>query len=522
MFRSVFAACILMASASLAQTAQPSPLDGIWLGTLHTGGPDLRLQLHLHQNASGQWACLADSLDQHAMGIPCTVTSAVNPIVIDVPAARGRFTGSLAGDTLDGTWSQGSPLPLTFQRQATALQPAPAPPPAAPDAALPPATLDNLQSILDRDLAAALKSGALAPSTKTGITIGVIQNGVRRIFTYGPAKPDSLFEIGSITKTFTATILAQMVEQHKVRLDEPVRDLLPPGTVAKPATTPNPNLTESHSSLSITPDNFLPAGPEITLLDLSDQHSGLPRMPDNFHPADPANPYADYGAKDLYAYIAKHGVALPANAPFGYSNLGVGLLGQALANRAQMSYPDLLHAQVTGPLGMNDTVIAIPPALRARFIQGHTAAHAPAHAWDLDALAGAGAIRSTAADMLTFLEAQLHPGHLPPSALASPNGKTLPAAIAATHILHAEVSEGMHIALNWLHYDDTGSFWHNGGTGGFSSYALFNPAKDFAVIVLSNTAPDGFTDKLGMHIAQRLEGRPAISLAPISHSGVPQ
>jgi D-alanyl-D-alanine-carboxypeptidase/D-alanyl-D-alanine-endopeptidase len=487
-----------MASASLAQTAHPAPLDGIWLGTLHTGGPNLRLQLHLHQDAFGQWACSADSLDQHAMAIPCAVTSAVNPIVIDVPAAHGRFTGTLTADTLDGTWSQGSPLPLTFQRQTAALQPPPAPPPAAPDAALPPAALDNLKSILDRDLDAQVRFSAVSSEPNVGITIGVVQHGIRRVFSYGTAKTDSVFEIGSITKTFTATILAQMVQQHMVTLDESVRNLLPPGTVAKPG------------------------GPEITLLDLSDQHSGLPRMPDNFHPADPANPYADYGAKDLYAYIAKHGVALPANAPFGYSNLGVGLLGQALANRAQMSYPDLLHAQVTGPLGMNDTVIAIPPALRARFIQGHTAAHAPAHAWDLDALGGAGAIRSTAADMLTFLGAQLHTGHLPPSALASPNGKTLPAAIAATHILHAEVGEGMHIALNWLHYDDTGSFWHNGGTGGFSSYALFNPAKDFAVIVLSNTAPDGFTDKLGMHIAQRLEGRPAISLAPISHSGVPQ
>jgi CubicO group peptidase (beta-lactamase class C family) len=283
-----------------------------------------------------------------------------------------------------------------------------------------------------------------------------------------------------------------MVEQKKVRLDEPVRELLPPNTVAKPA------------------------GPEITLLDLSDQHSGLPRMPDNFAPADPTNPYADYDAKHLYAYLAKQSVALPANAPFNYSNLGVGLLGQALANRATKPYPQLLHEQVTGPLGMTDTAITLTPSMKSRFLQGYDADHNPAHAWDLDALAGAGGIRSTAADMLTYLEAQLHPDHLPAAALASPNGKTLPAAIALDHVIHADLGNGMHIALNWFQYDATGSFWHNGGTGGYSSYAIFNPAQDFAVIVLSNISPGPgtITDQLGLHIAQRLTGKPALSLAP--------
>jgi CubicO group peptidase (beta-lactamase class C family) len=74
----------------------------------------------------------------------------------------------------------------------------------------------------------------------------------------------------------------------------------------------------------------------------------------------------------------------------------------------------------------------------------------------------------------------------------------------------------MHIALNWFRMDGTGSYWHNGGTGGYSSYALFNPGADFALIVLSNTGPgqDAFTDRLGQHIAQRLSGAAALSLAP--------
>jgi serine-type D-Ala-D-Ala carboxypeptidase/endopeptidase len=483
---------LLLAVTLPAQTQTPSSLDGIWLGTLHTPGPSLRVQLRLHQDAAGKWACSLDSLDQGATGIPCTVASATNPIDIEVPSVRGKFTGSLTANTLDGTWNQGADLPLTLTRQTSALTAVAPPPPPEPDAAIPAVSVENLKPVLDRDLAAALDHGALAPSTNTGITIGVVQHGVRRIFTYGTAKSDSIFEIGSISKTFTALLLAQMVQQNKVRLDEPVRELLPPNTVAKPN------------------------GPEITLLDLSDQHSGLPRMPDNFSPSNPANPYADYDAKLLYAYIAKHGVALPPNAPFGYSNLGVGLLGQALADRAGVPYPELLHQQITGPLYMIDTVIAMPPALQSRFIAGHEADHKPAHAWDLDALAGAGAIRSTAADMLIYLEAQLHPDHLPASTLATPNGKTLPAAIAATHVLHAEVAPNMHIALNWFHRDDTGTFWHNGGTGGYTSYASFNPAQDFAIVVLDNTGPgpDTITDELGEHIEQRLTGKPAVSVAP--------
>lgn len=474
-------------------TNASTSVNGIWLGTLHAGPQTLRIQVHL-QTGPPQ-SCTLDSIDQKAFGIPCTnVTINGNAVSFDVPAVSGRWSGQISGDgkTLTGTWTQGGSLPLTLERQATAIEGAKYAEPVF-DPALPPVKPEGLQAVLDRDLAAVIKSGKLSPAMGVGITIGVVSHGTRRVLVYGMAKPDSVFEIGSISKTFTALLLAQMVQQGKVRLDEPVRELLPAGTVAKPA-----------------------SGAEITLLDLSDQHSGLPRMPDNFHPADPNNPYADYNAKLLYAFIGNHGVALPPNAPFGYSNVGVGLLGQALANHAGMSYADLLREQITGPLGMHDTGITLTPEMKARFIDGHDGEYHPAHSWDLDALAGAGGIRSTAADMLTYLEAQLHPDQLPRSALASPQGKTLPAAIAMTHVIHAEVGPKMHIALNWFCNDPTGSYWHNGATGGYSSYAMFNPEKDYAVVVLSNvsTTQTEFTDKLGEHIAQRLAGAPAIALAP--------
>ena len=486
---SPFAASLLLAvTSAFAQTASPtgtSATDGIWLGTLHAGAQNLRIQIHLQAAAPADKSCVLDSVDQKAFGTPCTATRNADQLTIEVAAVGGKWSGSISSDgkTLTGTWTQGpASLQLVLDRQSTAIE-APKPEPTAP-----PVGIADLKATLDTDLVPVLKDGALAPDTGNGVTIGVIQHGERRIFSYGTAKPDSIFEIGSITKTFTATILAQMVEQGKVKLEDPVRELLPAGTVAKPAT-----------------------GAEIRLLDLSDQHSGLPRMPDNFHPVDEKNPYADYDAKLLYAFVGKQGVALPENAPFGYSNLGVGLLGQALADRVGVPYPALLHDEVLAPLAMHDTTIVMTPALQARFIRGHDGEHKPAHAWDLDALAGAGGIRSTAADMLNYLEAQLHPEKL---TAATANGKTLPDAIRMTHEIRADVGNGMHIGLNWFRNDDTGSYWHNGGTGGFSSYAIFNPEKDFAVIVLSCTAPDAdtFTDKLGMHIAQRLTGLPAVAI----------
>src|ERR1022692_829204 len=149
---------------------------------------------------------------------------------------------------------------------------------------MPPVDVANMQSVLSSDLEQAFTSGALAPETSAGLTIGILRKGVRRIFAYGTAKSDSIYEIGSITKTFTGLVFAQMVEQGIVKLDEPVRLLLPVGAVATPR------------------------GVDISLLDLITQHSGLPRLPDNLKPSDPNNPYADYHAANLYQFLSGHGL----------------------------------------------------------------------------------------------------------------------------------------------------------------------------------------------------------------------
>jgi CubicO group peptidase (beta-lactamase class C family) len=469
--------------------SKPSPVDGFWLGTLQPRGQSLRIQLTVKSDRAGQESCGLDSLDQGAYGLACANVAWVGgDLSFDVPQVQGHWRGKLSGDgqTLSGTWTQGASLPLTLQRQPMAQLP---PPPAkiSYDPAITPVDAAAMQAVLSQDFAQALRSGALAPATAAGVAIGVVRNGVPRVFAWGSATADSIFEIGSITKTFTGLVLAQMVAQGKVKLDEPVRELLPRGTVARPQ------------------------GAEITLLDLVTQHSGLPRLPDNLAPADPDNPYSDYRALNLYQFLAGHGVEKPADAPFLYSNLAVGLLGQALADRAGTSYAKLVSDEVTVPLQLSDTGVSLTAGQQARFIPGHTFDNRPARAWDLDALAGAGALRSTAADLLSFLEANLHPESF---AASGPGAmRTLAAALTQSHQLRADAGANK-IAFAWFYNPQTKDYWHNGATGGYSSFAFFNLQGDYAGVVLINrtVGPQGsLADLIGQHISQRFAGQPAVS-----------
>jgi CubicO group peptidase (beta-lactamase class C family) len=365
--------------------------------------------------------------------------------------------------------------PLAFAAMAT--------PQALPTLTFEPAELPmsatDVQSDLDRSLKPAQTRGWLLPGTGAGLAVGVVKNGVRRVFTYGVANPDSLFEIGSITKPLTGLMLARMVAQGRAELDEPVRELLPPGTVAKPS------------------------GREITLLDLATHHSGLPRMPDDSALIN-TNPCSTYSPGELYAYLARHGVEKPTDSSYTYSNLGFGLLGQALSVRAGMSYADLLREEVTGPLGLRDTVVFVSGDQKKRFLQGFDEMFKPVRACGPDVLVGDGGIRSTAGDMLTFLESNLRPEKI----------GSMARVLEESHKLRADLPEGAKIALAWAYLPDSGIYWHDGATGGFTSDAFFNLRRNYAAVVLVNMGPNPFASPylIAQHIRQRLSGEPAISL----------
>ncbi|MGH9475799.1 MAG: serine hydrolase domain-containing protein [Terriglobales bacterium] len=459
------ATLVIMAALAFSQSAGPR-LAGTWQGTLSAGASSLHLVLHVSR-PHGALAIVLDSPDQ---GVAALAGSDValkgNQFSFAIPSVHGTFTGTVSadGNSIKGTWSQGVPLPLTFTRG----------PAAKPQ---PPVPLDKLQPLLDAHLEPLVGSD--------GLVVGVWQRGAEKMFAYGTAAPDSLFEIGSITKPFTALALAQMVEQHQLTLEEPVRQLLPPG------------------SLPAAP----PGGP-ITLMDLATQHSGLPRLPPNLLPgADPTDPYARYGSKQLLAYLAQQGLVRPANAPFLYSNFGFGLLGFVLAQHAGISYAELIQREVTGPLGMRNTFVVVPAAEHGRLLAGHSASGKAVSNWHFEALAGAGALRSTAGDLLTFLAAQMHP----------PAAGTLPRALALTHTLRADGPPGMQVGLGWLYTPHSKTYWHDGGTGGYSSFALFRPDADFAVVVLYNRQDLGsgkapLANWVAAYVAALLTGEPAPAL----------
>jgi D-alanyl-D-alanine-carboxypeptidase/D-alanyl-D-alanine-endopeptidase len=307
-----------------------------------------------------------------------------------------------------------------------------------------------------------------------GMVVGILQDGRRRFVTYGSAGPGrapldehTLFEIGSISKTFSGVLLADAVVRGEVRLDEPVARLLPAGTVVP-----------SHD------------GRQITLEDLATHRSGLPRLPDNLTPASPQDPYADYDAKRLYSFLAAYKLLRPPGKIVEYSNLGEGLLGHALTLRAKA--PDwgaLVAQRLTGPLGMQETFVHVPAEARTRMSVGHDAALDSVPAWNFDALAGAGALRSSAADMLTWLGAQL-------DTAAGP----LARAAAMAHTPRTPGNGGTCLALGWIVGGSAAHpiWWHNGGTGGFRSFAAFDPSRHVAVIVLSNSSQT--VDDIGAHL----------------------
>lgn len=483
---------------------KPSLLDGIWLGTQTIGAnPASRIQVVFRSDATGREYCTMDALDIYYMDLECTnVDFKGEDVSFDIPIAGIHWNGKLRADgtaligsthanLIDSGTTRDLTAPLDLMRQSSlALEKAR--PGSTYDAAMPPVAAEELEPVLAKDLARELKSGDLSPSTGGGISIGVYTHGVSRVFSFGAAKPDSIFEIGSITKTFTGLLLSQMAAQHRVQLDEPVRELLPSGTATQPA------------------------GPEITLLDLATQRSGLPAMPDNISVANLDQPYADYHVADLLTYIGKRGLANPSHAASNYGSLGFGLLGSALALRSGTSWADLVHEQITRPLEMSNTFVTPSPEQGYRLIPGHDEFHGPAKAWNSDALGGAIALRSTAGDMLRYLVANLHPEMIQRKD-DSPAAVSLPTAIRQSLEPQAEISSGMQIALGWLYQADTGNYWHNGATAAYSAYAFFNPKGDFAAVVLLNASPgvDGsFVENLGRHVYQRLSGKPALTLAP--------
>jgi D-alanyl-D-alanine-carboxypeptidase/D-alanyl-D-alanine-endopeptidase len=326
----------------------------------------------------------------------------------------------------------------------------------------------------DAEIAAAIKSRVEAKKA-VGMVVATIEpDGSSSMAAFGSAGPgakpldaESVFEIGSITKVFTGILLAEMADRGEVKLDDPVALHLPADV----------RVPERH-------------GRKITLLDLSTQTSGLPRMPDNFRPSNLANPYADYTVAQMFDFLGRYQLARDIGAEFEYSNLGVGLLGHALARRAGKSYETLVRERILKPLQMDHTGITLTPWMVEHLARGHNATGAATSNWDIPAFAGAGALRSTMNDMLKFARANLDPA-----------GGRLQRVMQTTHVARRSLGEdGTSIGMNWVIRRVNGRevVWHNGGTGGYRTWLGFDKSRKVAAVVLTNSVTSN--DDLGVEL----------------------
>ncbi len=312
-----------------------------------------------------------------------------------------------------------------------------------------------------------------------GIVVGVIGPEGRRVIAHGrlakgdsrPLDGDMIFEIGSVTKVFTALLLADMVQRGEVVLDDPVAKHLPPGV----------RMPERN-------------GRAITLLHLSTHTSGLPRLPTNMGVSvmHSKNPYANYSVERLYAFLSQYKLGRDIGSRQEYSNVGVGLLGHALALRAGMDYESLVRSRICEPLDMNSTWITLTREMRNRLAKGHDLFLRPTENWDMPTLAGAGALRSDVNDMLTFLAANLGYTESP----------LAPAMAAMRRIPESRERFGRELALGWniLPLNGREILWHNGGTGGYRSFVGFDPKAGTGVVVLANAFTGAGVDDIGIHI----------------------
>ena len=327
-----------------------------------------------------------------------------------------------------------------------------------------------------------------------GIVVGIIEPAGRRVVVSGKPDPGSppfdgrtIFEIGSATKVFTSLLLADMVERGEVTLADPVSKFLP-ATVVVPERD----------------------GRKITLEDLATHTSGLPRLPSNLAPKNPANPYADYSVAQLYDFLSGYRLPRAIGSQYEYSNLGAGLLGHALALRAGRDYETLVRMRICEPLRMSDTAIALSDSTKRRLAGGHDEQQNPVPGWDLPTLAGAGALHSSADDLLSLLAAELGYEKTPLApAMAGMLATRRPTGSASTQI-----------ALGWhvTRAGDREIAWHNGGTGGYRSWLGFDAKNRTGVVVLSNIFTATGVDDIG----QRLLGPGGGQAEPrTARSGVP-
>jgi CubicO group peptidase (beta-lactamase class C family) len=328
------------------------------------------------------------------------------------------------------------------------------------------ATDNPLKTNMDRKVDSVVQTYIQSAAT-AGVSIGIIKDGQVHTYHYGetdknkPKLPDNntIYEIGSITKTFTGILLAKAVLAKKIKLDDDIRLHLP----------------EKYPNLAFKEQPIL-------IKHLANHTSRIPGFPvaeiTTKEGYNPDNPYKHYTSDMALAYLPEIKLDTAAGIKSEYSNFATGLMGIILEKKYGMLYEDLLKKYITDPLSMNDTKINLTKAEYARFAKPYDEAGNPSAYWDITGLGAAGAIRSTLTDMLKYAQANM----------SKPN-KAMRLAQKATF----KDKPNQQIGLYWQLTTDKKEqliTWHNGGTGGFRTFCGFISSKNIAVVILSNSGVD--------------------------------
>jgi CubicO group peptidase (beta-lactamase class C family) len=309
-----------------------------------------------------------------------------------------------------------------------------------------------------------------------GIFVGILNKGERYFFNTGYANPDkqipfdstTLFEIGSITKTFTAYILTAVLMDNKISEADLILKYLPDDVQQ------NQNITS------------------ISFLSLLNHTSGLPRLPDNMKPANEMHPYEDYSPDDLFTYL-KTCTPKP-DGKSNYSNLGAGIAGVLAERISGKSYAALLDQYIFLPFKMVTPANAI--ALTENKSQGYFEKDVKTEYWNMNVLTPAGGLKCTGTEMLTYLQNMCFP--------VSGNSAMIVSKLLEPSII---LNERQSIGRGWqivTRNDKPNVYWHNGGTYGFSTFCAFLKDKSKAVIVVINQFnKNAFADGIGFKIIKR-------------------
>jgi len=297
-----------------------------------------------------------------------------------------------------------------------------------------------------------------------GIVVGIVSEKGRHIFSYGKVGKgrilevdgDTLFELGSVTKTFTATLLADMVVRGELSLDDPIDKFLP-GFVNVPSRN----------------------GKKIKLIDLATHTSGLPSTPGNSKSQDNIPGYEGYTEQQLYDFLSHYTLTRDIGSKFEYSNMGMGLLGHILSLKTGRSYDELVLERICIPLKMDSTRRELSAELQKRQAEGYYLDGQKSKGWRMPPVfAGAGGLRSTANDMLKFLAANM-------GLIKSP----ILSAFRKTHEGIRSGGKRLKVGLAWRVFQNENFkiILHTGGHEANSSFVCFDPQKKVGVVVLSNS-----------------------------------